>query len=622
MIDKSINGAVHFMASNNDSGVRDFDMERFQLSKHFCFPWPKNHTSLSPDGKLVVIVGDYPEGLLVDSQTGKTITPFRGHLDFSFASAWHPDGHIFATGNQDKTCRVWDFMAMAEPADFVHVYDAKHGFEKEQEIDFFAESLFIGVWDRTYRSLLQLNRCREVVEMDDCCNGDGSRVHCAYCLYELDIEYQKRHLENMSQYHGDEMEYAADDNEMAEVEEDMYFRGRAFGESDSDDDDDYEYDPLENRISDTTAAEARRGKDIQGIPWDRLSISREKYRQTRLDQYKNYENIPQSGEMSEKECKATDKGGKYYDFWQNTRSVKSTILHFQLRNLVWSTSKHDVYLVSNYSIVHWSSLTSKRSEVLNVSGHVAPCEKHPGSLLEGFTQTQISTLAVRDNLLIAGGFQGELICKGFLLMIDKSISGAVHFMASNNDSGVRDFDMERFQLSKHFCFPWPVNHTSLSPDGKLVVIVGDYPEGLLVDSQTGKTITPFRGHLDFSFASAWHPDGHIFATGNQDKTCRVWDVRNLSKSVAVLKGNLGAIRSIRFTSDGQFMAMAEPADFVHVYDAKHGFEKEQEIDFFGEISGVSFSPDTESLFIGVWDRTYGSLLQLNRRRNYMYLDCL
>jgi len=48
----------------------------------------------------------------------------------------------------------------------------------------------------------------------------------------------------MSQYHGDEMEYAADDNEMAEVEEDMYFRGRAFGESDSDDDDDYEYDPL------------------------------------------------------------------------------------------------------------------------------------------------------------------------------------------------------------------------------------------------------------------------------------------------------------------------------------------------------------------------------------------
>lgn len=55
-----------------------------------------------------------------------------------------------------------------------------------------------------------------------------------------------------------------------------------------------------NKIGDTSAADARKGKDIQGIPWERLSISRERYRQTRLEQYKNYENVPQSGEGSEK----------------------------------------------------------------------------------------------------------------------------------------------------------------------------------------------------------------------------------------------------------------------------------------------------------------------------------
>lgn len=53
-------------------------------------------------------------------------------------------------------------------------------------------------------------------------------------------------------------------------------------------------------MTDTTAADARRGKDIQGIPWGRLGISREKCRQTRLQQCKNYENIPQSGEGSGK----------------------------------------------------------------------------------------------------------------------------------------------------------------------------------------------------------------------------------------------------------------------------------------------------------------------------------
>ncbi|XP_058207675.1 uncharacterized protein LOC131320819 isoform X1 [Rhododendron vialii] len=402
-----------------------------------------------------------------------------------------------------------------------------------------------------------------------------------------------------------------------------------------------------NKMADTSAAQARKGKDIQGIPWERLNITREKYRQTRLEQYKNYEGIPQSGKRSEKDCKVTMKGGMYYEFRRNSRSVKSTIPHHQLRNLVWATSKHDIYFMSHFSVTHWSALTCNKTEVLNVSGHVAPCEKHPGSLLEGFTPTKVSTLAVKDRLLVAGGFKGELICKNLdrpgvcfctrttfddnaitnVVEIYSTQSGAVHFTAANNDCGFRDFDMENFQLSKHFSFPWPVNHTSLSPDGKLRIIVGDNPEGMLVDSGTGKMVASLVGHLDFSFASAWHPDGLTFATGNQDKTCRIWDARNLSKSVAALKGNLGAIYSIRYSSDGCFMAMAEPADFVHVFDAKSGYEKEQEIDFFGEISGMSFSPDTESLFIGVcnpteggllgvWDPRYGrGLLEFGRRRN-------
>lgn len=200
-----------------------------------------------------------------------------------------------------------------------------------------------------------------------------------------------------------------------------------------------------------------------------------------------------------------------------------------------------------------------------------------------------------------------------------------------------------------------LQHTSISSDGKLLLVVGDNPESMLVDSQNGKvefiflfgqatkpcfyylypkisydekvsnlrtlflqTIVALSGHLDFSFASAWNPDGVTFATGNQDKTCRIWDMRNLSKSVEVLKGNLGAVRSIRYTSDGRYMAIAEPADFVHIYDVKNGYEMEQEIDFFGEISGISFSPDTESLFIGVWDRVYASLLEYGWNHNAKY----
>lgn len=115
------------------------------------------------------------------------------------------------------------------------------------------------------------------------------------------------------------------------------------------------------RVTDTSAAQARRGRDIQGIPWNRLHITRQNYRKTRLEQYKNYENIASSGELVDKvlwypqsfifvmyarkfpgfsfsefssalfqKCKQMNKGGNYYEFLYNTRLVKPTILHFQV----------------------------------------------------------------------------------------------------------------------------------------------------------------------------------------------------------------------------------------------------------------------------------------------------
>jgi hypothetical protein len=68
--------------------------------------------------------------------------------------------------------------------------------------------------------------------------------------------------------------------------------------------------------------------------------------------------------------------------------------------------------------------------------------------------------------------------------------------------------------------------------------------------------------------------------------------------------------------------MAEPADFVHIFDVKSDYNRRQELDFFGEISGMSFSPDTDALFVGVWDRTYGSLLQFRRLYDNSYLDSM
>ncbi|EOY16046.1 Transducin/WD40 repeat-like superfamily protein isoform 1 [Theobroma cacao] len=509
----------------------------------------------------------------------------------------------------------------------------------------------------------------------------------------------------MEHFQNDDLEYVVDDYyDVDDFEHDNPFaepepqRDTADLDSfDSDVEDDLESSKPK---TDTSAMEARNGKDIQGIPWERLNFTRDKYRETRLRQYKNYENLSGSREEMEKECLQVEKGKAFYDFQFNTRLVKSTIVHFQvllsyyyilsmllfdygslpepfigsytncknlkaiyaevrvlmlhgcagaikmhcymLRNLLWATSKHDVYLMQNYSVMHWSSLLHKGKEVLNVAKPIVPSLKRPGLLSQQLSRVQISTMAVKENLMVAGGFQGELICKYLyqpgvafctkLTTDDNAItnavdvyrnpSGAMRVMAANNDAQIRIFDAETFASLNCFSFDWSVNNTSVSPDGKLLAVLGDSVECLIADAQSGKVTSCLKGHLDYSFASAWHPDGHILATGNQDTTCRLWDIRNLSKSLAVLKGRMGAIRAVKFTSDGRFLGMAEPADFVHVFDAESGYVNCQEIDLFGEIAGISFSPDTEALFVGVADRTYGSLLEFNRRRYTHYLDSI
>ncbi|KAG6715008.1 hypothetical protein I3842_05G228800 [Carya illinoinensis] len=451
----------------------------------------------------------------------------------------------------------------------------------------------------------------------------------------------------MEHFLNDDLEYVVDDYyyDMASFEDEDFFpdnepqRNNDVDSPDSDFEDDFE---TSKPKTDTSALEARNGKDIQGIPWERLNFTRDKYRETRLKQYKNYENLSLSREELDKECLQVEKAKTFYDFQFNTRLVKSTIVHFQLRNLLGATSKNDVYLMQNYSVMHWSSLLRRGKEVLNVAKPIVPTLKHPGLLSQSLSRVQISTMAVKENLLVAGGFQGELVCKYLnqpgvafctkvttdenaitnAVDIFRNPNGSMRVMTANNDARVRVYDAENFALLNLFSYDWSVNNTSVSPDGKLLAVLGDSAECLIADAQSGKVIGSLKGHLDYSFTSAWHPDGRILATGNQDTTCRLWDIRNLSKSLAVIKGRMGAIRAVKFSSDGRFMAMAEPADFVHILDTESGYVQGQEIDIFGEIAGISFSPDSEALFVGVSDRTYGSLLEFNMRHNNQYLDSI
>lgn len=389
------------------------------------------------------------------------------------------------------------------------------------------------------------------------------------------------------------------------------------------------------------------GRDVQGIPWHILGRTRAQFRRERLLE-------PPVAEVGE-----VPPAGGYMDeaagpmapldvarFRYCTRRVRCSIMHFQLRNLVWAPTPHDVYVLQQeQKIVHWDSVTTRRRVVLDLSG--------ADPLLSA---VQVSTIMAAGGLLVAGGLHSELVAvdartgrvlfNGHTSTDEQSITNAVDMhedashgvrvVTSSNDCGVREYDGSTFDVVNHTRCGWAVNHASRQPRGDhLLAVAGDDKDCLLLDMRVAapssgavprsRVVAALHGHTTFAFATAWHPGGNLLATGSQDRTARVWDVRTLgggrqagsttTRCVAVLPARVGPVRSVRFSSCGRLLAVAEPKDFVHLYDVSRGVvgDGKQTVDLFGEVGGACFTPDGRSLFIGVHDGMCGSLLQYDIR---------
>ncbi|KAI3424072.1 hypothetical protein D9Q98_009435 [Chlorella vulgaris] len=390
----------------------------------------------------------------------------------------------------------------------------------------------------------------------------------------------------------------------------------------------------EELARDTTAVGLASGRDIQGIPWHLTQYTRESYRHSRNQQYNNYMNLEADVAAAKPAVAAAatkTRPAPMYGFYRSWRQVSTSIVHFQLRNLVWATSAHDVYHVRENKVQLWNSVAQRLTKVIDVSGGPG------GGVAPGLGKIQLCTLCAKEGLVVGGGFSGEVVarrqgsqdefsCSMRVTHSDNGITNAIEIyrpaaaqvrvVCSNNDDLVRAYDASTFQLVSQYRFPWAVNCTVAQPDGgRLLCTVGDHPTALLYDAASGRQVAELQGHADYSFAAAWHPDGNVLATGNQDMTTRLWDIRYPARSFALLQANISAIRSLRFSSDGAFLAAAEAADYVTLYDAASRYRRCQEIDLFGELAGVSFTPDGGRLFIAVSDTLYSSMLQFDRLQN-------
>ncbi|KAI1382108.1 YVTN repeat-like/Quino protein amine dehydrogenase [Hypoxylon crocopeplum] len=370
--------------------------------------------------------------------------------------------------------------------------------------------------------------------------------------------------------------------------------------------------------------------DFQGISWRDLGVTRHAARCRRMASFRNYVNRPNSDSLLNSSADRLLQPVENYVRFKSMdirRDVR--LLHFQLRNILGVASRTRVFYPSFTSIRELDPTKGRDKAAMRFDSQ---------------TDAHISTMTASDDILIAGGFYGTYRYRyldssaggleaheGRLTNHYSGITNHVQIHSSrhsstplaafaSNDYGFRIVDLASNKVMSEIMYDFALNCSALSPDMRLRAMVGDHQNVLITDAETGEVLQDLEGHRDFGFACDWAPDGWTVATGNQDRSIRIWDARKWknskgeSTSVAVVRTEMAGARSLRFSPLGsgkRLLVAAEEADFVNLIDAQM-FNTRQTVDIFGELGGIAFADGGHDLIALSCDLSRGGVVRLER----------
>ncbi|KAK9472219.1 quinon protein alcohol dehydrogenase-like superfamily, partial [Dipodascopsis tothii] len=171
-------------------------------------------------------------------------------------------------------------------------------------------------------------------------------------------------------------------------------------------------------------------------------------------------------------------------------------------------------------------------------------------------------------------------------------AASVHALVCNNDHVLRLLDLGGdgdYSVVESHRLPVPLNHSSISPDGRTIVACGDSAEIFVLhphepapgDRRWTHALT-LPTSADAGFSTAFSPSGVLFAVASQDGLASVFDTRYLApagpagptrpltqvQSSCPGEGS-SAFRCLKFSAGAEdLLLVAEQAGRVHVVDTR------------------------------------------------------
>ncbi|KAL0219122.1 hypothetical protein P9112_004775 [Eukaryota sp. TZLM1-RC] len=216
------------------------------------------------------------------------------------------------------------------------------------------------------------------------------------------------------------------------------------------------------------------------------------------------------------------------------------------------------------------------------------------------------------------------------------INNTLTLVCSSNDSHISMFSIPTMSLVTTIGFPFPVNHTTVSPSGNMLVTVGDHNQVNLYSNSGGRWSKVYgtNAFTDAGMSTDWNSSGFLYAAASQDGTAVLSDVRNLNqytkiksfRPYGVADSILGSFRSVKFSKHGvvDLLVLAQHRSYVIANDTRSFHEGAVlEVGNGGvELAGVCFGQFDRNLYIATEDDINKIGIDVPSRLRSAEFECL